>query len=86
MSTSDSLWARYQQYFVRYQDLGFSIDISRMNFGDSFLTEMEPQVKRAFADMKSLEAGAISNPDEGRMVGHYWLRNPALAPDAAIKA
>ena len=30
--------------------------------------------------MKELESGAIANPDEGRMVGHYWLRNSALAP------
>ena len=35
---------------------------------------------KAFADMTALEAGAIANPDEGRMVGHYWLRHPELAP------
>jgi glucose-6-phosphate isomerase len=32
--------------------------------------------------MEALEAGAIANPDEDRMVGHYWLRNPDLAPQA----
>src|SRR5208283_2753621 len=31
------------------------------------------------------EHGAIANPDEKRMAGHYWLRNPALAPTAAIR-
>ena len=36
--------------------------------------------------MKALEAGAIANPDEQRMVGHYWLRAPALAPDADRRA
>jgi glucose-6-phosphate isomerase len=30
--------------------------------------------------MEALEKGAIANPDENRMVGHYWLRNPDLAP------
>src|SRR6185295_10106768 len=25
-------------------------------------------------------------PDEGRMVGHYWLRAPELAPSMAIAA
>jgi glucose-6-phosphate isomerase len=35
--------------------------------------------------MAELEKGAIANPDEKRMVGHYWLRNPALAPTAEIR-
>jgi glucose-6-phosphate isomerase len=35
--------------------------------------------------MKELEAGAIANPDENRMVGHYWLRNSALAPTAELR-
>ena len=34
--------------------------------------------------MQALEDGAIANPDENRMVGHYWLRNAALAPTPAI--
>ncbi|MBQ7568729.1 glucose-6-phosphate isomerase, partial [bacterium] len=29
--------------------------------------------------------GAISNPDENRMVGHYWLRNSELAPTPEIR-
>lgn len=40
----------------------------------------------ALMDMAALEAGSVANPDEGRMVGHYWLRAPELAPDAAIEA
>jgi len=34
--------------------------------------------------MEQLEAGAIANPDENRMVGHYWLRAPELAPSPAL--
>ncbi len=30
--------------------------------------------------MDKIEAGAIANPDENRMVGHYWLRDPDRAP------
>jgi glucose-6-phosphate isomerase len=45
---------------------------------------MEPAVQRAFADMDALESGAIANPDEKRMVGHYWLRAPKLAPTPEI--
>ncbi len=83
---SSSLWQRFQQYFLRYADLDFSIDISRMKFPDDFFEKMQPQIEKAFAAMRKLEAGAIANPDEKRMVGHYWLRNPALAPTAEIRA
>jgi len=46
---------------------------------------MEAPIQKAFAAMTDLERGAIANPDEKRMVGHYWLRNPVLAPTAAIR-
>lgn len=38
----------------------------------------------ALQRMAELEAGAVSNADEGRMVGHYWLRAPNRAPLPAI--
>ena len=36
--------------------------------------------------MAALESGAIANPDEGRRVGHYWLRAPELAPEPEMTA
>lgn len=84
MSQTISLWDRFQRCFVRYPDLGFSIDISRMSFSDEWLDGMKPKVEQAFAAMKSLESGGIANPDEKRMVGHYWLRKPELAPSEQI--
>src|SRR5690348_14903629 len=83
---SSSLWQRFQRLFLYYRDLDFSLDISRMKFPDSFLGKMQPKIEKAFAAMRGLEAGAIANPTEGRMVGHYWLRNPALAPTAEIRS
>jgi glucose-6-phosphate isomerase len=83
---SSSLWQRFQQYFLRYDDLDFSIDISRVKFADDFFDKMRPRIDKAFAAMRDLEAGAIANPDEQRMVGHYWLRNSALAPNAQLRA
>src|SRR5882724_5007381 len=83
---SSSLWQRFQQYFVHYDDLDFSLDVSRMKFPDDFFEKMQPRIERAFAAMRELESGAIANPDENRMVGHYWLRNPALAPTAELRA
>jgi len=78
--TAHSNWPRFQQYFVQEEKTGISIDISRMRFGDDFLERMRPRAEKAFADMRELEGGAIANPDEQRMVGHYWLRDPQLAP------
>ena len=46
----------------------------------------KPLLDKALAAMQALEAGAVANPDEGRMVGHYWLRNPNLAPNPQIAA
>jgi len=83
---SSSLWQRFQQYFLYYRDLDFSLDISRMKFPDDFFEKMQPKIERAFAAMRELEGGAIANPSEKRMVGHYWLRNSALAPNAEIRA
>jgi hypothetical protein len=72
-----SLWNRFQNYFLRYDDSGFSIDISRMKFPDNFFGKMRGKIGKAFVAVRKLEAGAIANPDEKRMVGHYWLRNRA---------
>src|SRR2546430_13361930 len=74
--SSSSLWQRFQQYFLYYRDPAFSVDISRMKFPDDFFEKMRPKIDNAFAAMRALEAGAIANPTEKRMVGHYWLRNP----------
>lgn len=79
-----SSWARFKQHFYQNPGLGVALDISRMPFPDSFLGGMEGRMQAAFADMKALEAGAIANPDEGRMVGHYWLRAPEIAPTKEI--
>src|ERR1041384_7369294 len=83
---SSSLWQRFQQHFLRYDELGFSIDISRMKFPDDFFGRMRPKIDKAFAVMRDLEAGGIANPSENRMVGHYWLRDPSLAPNRQIRA
>lgn len=78
-------WQSYHQSIVRYPQHGFSIDFSLMDIGAEFPTTMESQIQRAFSDMQALEGGAIANPDEGRMVGHYWLRHPALAPTPELR-
>ena len=77
-------WEKFTKHYLSIDELDFALDISRINFSDDFLSEMEPKIQSAFLAMTELEAGAIANPDEGRMVGHYWLRNPALAPQPEL--
>ncbi|NET36157.1 MAG: glucose-6-phosphate isomerase, partial [Cyanothece sp. SIO1E1] len=79
------LWQRYQDWLYYNESLGFYVDISRMRFDQDFVKRLEPKFDRAFKDMVALEAGAIANPDENRMVGHYWLRDPELAPNPELK-
>jgi glucose-6-phosphate isomerase len=79
------LWKRYTSHLCDCPELGLALDISRMKFEEGFFERMEPAMQRAFAAMADLEAGAIANRDENRMVGHYWLRNAPLAPDSGIR-
>jgi glucose-6-phosphate isomerase len=79
-------WERFQKYYTEFPTLGLAVDLSRMNVDDAFFAAMEPRMQKAFAAMAALEKGAIANPDENRMVGHYWLRNPALAPTPEIRS
>jgi len=83
--SKQQLWERFQKYYSEFPNLGLAIDLSQMHFDDSFFSKMESPMQKAFAAMEQLEKGAIANPDENRMVGHYWLRNPALAPSPEIR-
>ena len=82
---ASQLWKRYQDHFCPVPSVGFTLDISRVPFGDDFFAKMEPRIQQAFAAMAELEKGAIANPDEKRMVGHYWLRAPALSPTKELR-
>jgi glucose-6-phosphate isomerase len=84
MAAGALLWQRYQDWLYYHPGLGLYLDISRMRFDDALVSQLQPKFVKAFADMAALEAGAIANPDEHRMVGHYWLRNPSLAPTPEI--
>jgi glucose-6-phosphate isomerase len=83
--SSSGLWERYRRYLCAVPGR-LTLDPSRMRFDEAFLARMEPAMQRAFDAMEALEAGAVANPDEGRQVGHYWLRAPDLAPTPAIAA
>ena len=83
--TPRELWDRYRRFLCVTETVGFWLDISRMRFPAEFLETMAPRIGAAYDAMEALEGGAIANPDEGRMVGHYWLRAPELAPAPALR-
>ena len=84
-----SSWQRFAALSRHVPELGLTVDLSETSLGDDAL-EADALVTgafpKAFAALAELERGAIANPDEGRRVGHYWLRAPELAPDAATRA
>ncbi len=80
-----AMWTRFKTHLCVCDAVGISVDPSRMKFGDGFFEEMDADIRRAFAEMEKLEVGAVANPDEKRMVGHYWLRDSAKAPTPEIR-
>src|SRR5579885_1879545 len=83
--SKELLWNRYREYRYDAPEIGLTLDISRVSFEDDYLTLMSSPISAAMDAMEQLEAGAIANSDEHRMVGHYWLRNPDVAHTELIK-
>jgi len=81
----ESLWKRFQDWLYFNPELDLYLDVSRMRFEARLPERLEAAFAAAFASMQALEAGSLANPDEERMVGHYWLRQPELAPSEAIR-
>lgn len=80
-----TLWRRYRAYRYDAPDFPFSMDVSRVRFDDDYLPVMAARIRAAVDSMDELEAGAVANVDERRMVGHYWLRAPEFAPTGEIR-
>jgi glucose-6-phosphate isomerase len=62
------------------------LDCTLLDLPANLAEQYAPQVRAALAQMADVEAGKIVNVDEKRMVGHYWLRAPKLAPPTEGKA
>ncbi|MGV3774886.1 MAG: glucose-6-phosphate isomerase [Verrucomicrobiales bacterium] len=78
-------WEQFNRAYYEFPALNLAIDLSKTMLEPSFFQGMNSQLDKAFAHMRELEAGAIANPDENRMVGHYWLRNPGIAPRPELR-
>ncbi len=77
-------WNRYCDLLFFDKEIDLWLDISRMKFIKNDLDNLLDRYKKAFFSLNELENGAISNKDEQRQVGHYWLRNPDIAPNDEI--
>ncbi|MGB0715156.1 MAG: glucose-6-phosphate isomerase [Phycisphaerae bacterium] len=64
--------------YLELPDVRMSLDMSRVEAASD---EKIAACREAMSALEKLDAGAIANPDEERMVGHYWLRKPSLAPE-----
>ncbi|MDQ8205150.1 glucose-6-phosphate isomerase [Pelagicoccus sp. SDUM812003] len=78
-------WDTYKALTFDFPEVSLSLDLSRLGLPEGYIDSQRDAFAKAFAAMDELESGAIANPDEGRMVGHYWLRDAALAPTDELK-
>ena len=66
------------------KESGLMLEYGGMGMDKAYLDKMQPKIADAISHMEALEGGAIANPDENRMVGHYWLRDAKTAPNKEI--
>ena len=79
---------RFEQFCNRrvlLDDPSVELDLSQAMLSDAAIAAMQPSLRSALAAMARIDGGAVANVDEGRMVGHYWLRAPSLAPSPEIQ-
>jgi glucose-6-phosphate isomerase len=84
-------FAHYLHNRCTLDDPFVELDLGHASLDDAQFAAMEAPLQKALLAMQDLERGAIANLDEQRMVGHFWLRAPGLAPkpefeEAIVKA
>jgi glucose-6-phosphate isomerase len=73
----------YDTRILRDRDSGMLVDFTH---APPLRSEMDGPMAQALQTMAALEAGAIANRTEARMVGHYWLRDAERSPTPEIRA
>ncbi|HEX6810933.1 MAG TPA: glucose-6-phosphate isomerase [Planctomycetota bacterium] len=77
--------ARYLRFRSVLGDPFVELDLSLGGLAESDVTGLVAPLGKALLAMQSLETGGIANADENRMVGHFWLRAPGLAPKPELE-
>lgn len=68
--------------FLHPEHLPWAVDATGLGVSPDDLDALDWD--GVFGELDALEAGAIANVDEGRQVGHFWLRAPELAPTVEL--
>lgn len=78
-------WENFKNTLFYSPETQLLLDWGGMGLDGAWLDSMKEKAQAALASMKRLDAGEVVNVDEGRMVGHYWLRAPELAPTEDLR-
>ncbi len=79
-------WQKYAGMNYTDENGCLFIDYSKAAQSADSFDAYRAKTLSALQALAEIEAGSIGNPDEGRMVGHYWLRDASLCPDPSISA
>lgn len=79
-------WQKFTDNLLRYSEPDLWLDLSLMDLPKDLIEAKEKCINKSLDEIRKIEEGAKVNTDEdkdsgGRQVGHYWLRNPELAPN-----
>ena len=78
-------WKTYTSRVFYDAQTGLMLDYSKIKLDDGYYSSAKDKIDDAIAHMAQVDQGIIANPDENRMVGHYWLRAPELAPTPELQ-
>ena len=84
--SKETNWQEFSDQLLRYSEPGLWLDLSQMRMPKDIINTEKKSIERALHELSNIESGEKVNTDEdkdkgGRCVGHYWLRNPDLAPE-----
>ncbi|MBK8100520.1 MAG: glucose-6-phosphate isomerase [Planctomycetes bacterium] len=77
---SSERFDQYLRWRCVLEDPFVELDLSHGTLTETEVVALHGPLQKALSAMQELENGSIANADEQRMVGHYWLRAPGLAP------
>ena len=81
----ETQWDRFCDLLWFDKELGIWLDVSRMQINNEDFEKYHNLFEKSFSAIDDLEQGYVSNIDENRQVGHYWLRNRLIAPNENIR-
>lgn len=78
-------FARYLRFRSVLEDPFVELDLGHSGLAEADVEALQAPLGKALAAMQAIESGSLANADEQRMVGHFWLRAPGLAPSPDLE-